>query len=1334
MSVPTAEKINLKECLNKLENIASQALKFINLLGKQPKSNHSNSIKEPMVTTSKPHLLIVGRDADCEDLVQELLDQKTSEPESSNVRCYSVHSIVGVGGAGKTTLAWLVYNDERMIANFDLRIWLSMSRGLDLDQHTRIMVEEASTYECPHVDSLDILQDVLIDFIKSKKVLIVMDDVWWDESMNELEWEQFVAPLGNVKRGSKIFLTSRTEKMPRAWLPQKSMPLKELDENHFLKLFMHHAFGGVEIKGSHMLESLARIGKQIASKLSQSPLAAKTVGSHLYKKFNELFWRETLESDMLSDTSQSLLWSYQNLDAPIQRCFSYCSIFPKGYWFEMEDMVRLWVAEGFIQDSGIRRLEDIGRDYFQELLSVFFFQKCDLCSLYYVMHDLVHDLAERVSKDDCFRIEDGQIREVPLIARHISVQGKSLNEYRPWIEKLECLRTLIFIESVRDDVINSLLKMIGKFTKLRVLKFCSCGIKELLNSVGELVHLRYLGLDQARVALLLPTTLQKLYSLQTLTLNHQVTNFPRNLNRLLNLRHINGHLLSSCSEIGKLTFLQESVSFKVKKEKGYEIGQLSLLNEIGGSLSIYGLENVEGKEKAYEAKLNDKKYVESLSLNWGDDDAVNRSNSHSDVLEGLKPHKNLKALKIAGYKSSTCPSWILQEGCLENLGSLTLYNCQFLEVLPHMSTLFPCLYALWLDSLPKLSYLPVFPPTLKILGVSQCWSILFSEKKLQRDDYKMQFSMAIQNSQFKHFLETIPNTKNHIKRKLLEECFELKKLMEWDNYNRVEDIGMLMNDLERTQMPGEVGICDAFDRLVELRIEYLWSRRERYLLVVPSGLENLRITSCYITNEAILHCLVQLTCLKSLSLKGIRTITALPPEEVLCQMVALTDLRIDDCDCLISISGVTALRALESITIWYCPCLEMPGKEEGQRTLPPSLGFINIVGCDAIKHFQVRDMPSLSVARFENCEQLKSIVLRNVASLTRLTIWNCSDLVELIFSDIPISLVKLEIVDSINVQPFFVSRMALPPLKNLTIGSFDMFSKLLPRDAITSLEELNITRSSEACFNEEVFGSLTFLRSFSLRDCKVQALPPCMKNFTSLRCIILHNCPALLSLPDLPQTVNYLSLAYCPAISSLPDLSKFQQLHDLSLYGCPAISSLPDLPKSLRKLRIFGCPDLKSRCKEPNGEDWPKICHSHLSSSPLQAAEMKYNPRVSSSRRKSRKAHFTAPSSVRRVLMSAPLSAELRNKYNVRSVPVRKDDEVQVVRGTYKGREGKIVQVYRKKWVIHVERITREKLKLDKDRKALLDRKARGRAADKAKGKFTAEDVVAAAPSLQEVD
>lgn len=127
------------------------------------------------------------------------------------------------------------------------------------------------------------------------------------------------------------------------------------------------------------------------------------------------------------------------------------------------------------------------------------------------------------------------------------------------------------------------------------------------------------------------------------------------------------------------------------------------------------------------------------------------------------------------------------------------------------------------------------------------------------------------------------------------------------------------------------------------------------------------------------------------------------------------------------------------------------------------------------------------------------------------------------------------------------------------------------------------------------------------------------------------------------------------------------------------------------------------------------------------------------SRRKSRKAHFTAPSSVRRIIMSAPLSSELRTKYNVRSLPIRKNDEVRVVRGQYKG-EGKVVTCYRKKYVIHIERISREKanqmpvpvgihpsncvitkIRMDKDRKSILDRK--NREAKQEKGKFVDADV-----------
>merc|ERR1712011_1310 len=123
----------------------------------------------------------------------------------------------------------------------------------------------------------------------------------------------------------------------------------------------------------------------------------------------------------------------------------------------------------------------------------------------------------------------------------------------------------------------------------------------------------------------------------------------------------------------------------------------------------------------------------------------------------------------------------------------------------------------------------------------------------------------------------------------------------------------------------------------------------------------------------------------------------------------------------------------------------------------------------------------------------------------------------------------------------------------------------------------------------------------------------------------------------------------------------------------------------------------------------------------------------------------------RRKIMSAPLSKELRAKYNVRSMPIRKDDEVQVVRGHYKGQQmGKVTQVYRKKFVVYIERIQREKanganvhvgihpskvsivkLKMDKDRKLIIDRRAKGRAAatGKDKGKYTEESAAAAMES-----
>jgi len=87
-----------------------------------------------------------------------------------------------------------------------------------------------------------------------------------------------------------------------------------------------------------------------------------------------------------------------------------------------------------------------------------------------------------------------------------------------------------------------------------------------------------------------------------------------------------------------------------------------------------------------------------------------------------------------------------------------------------------------------------------------------------------------------------------------------------------------------------------------------------------------------------------------------------------------------------------------------------------------------------------------------------------------------------------------------------------------------------------------------------------------------------------------------------------------------------------------------------------------------------------------------YSLAVTSSRRKCRRAHFQAPSHIRRKLMSAPLTKDLKQQYNVRSMPIRKDDEVLVVRGDYDGNRGKVLSVYRRRWYITIEKISKTKI------------------------------------------
>lgn len=661
----STDKDRVQEIKERIESITGEISQLIPLF---PLSDFDNCRNQQLISstsrTTSSVLVeteVFGRDKDLKELKDLLLND--SDRAGSSDSSIPVLAIVGIGGIGKTTLAQQVYNDEAVQAHFQLKIWVCVSENFSVDRLTKEIIESA-TRDKSDLTNLDVLHMIVKEKITSKKFLLVLDDVWNEDSG---KWEKFYAPLKNGVKGSKILVTTRSSKIAGMVGAVDPIHLDGLEEKSFWAFFKECVFGS-QNNGGHPPD-LEAIAKAIAERLNGLPLTAKTVGGLLKVNMEKSHWVTILNSEIWqlpqneSDVLPVLQLSYQCLPAHVKRCFAFCSLFVKDYIFNKEELVRFWIAEGFVIPQGKERMEDVGSNYFEDLVSRSFFQKRTYSDVY-LMHDLIHDLTQLVSDGECHRLENGNTQEISSLVRHLSVWSPASKTAGDDLERKLLVfcrnnkwRSLIWYDnfySANNPTTKDLWRSL-KYMRLLILP--NSGIVELPEDVGELRHLRHLDISSNYGMKRLPDSLCRLHNLQVLKLYEcPIQSLPQGMSKLINLRHIdleNTTLISKIYRIGRLTSLQQLYRFEVQKHRGHKLEELSGLTELRGKLRITNLENIGSKEEAKAGKLNNKEFIDKLTLEWmPNQDGSSESDQLlilDELFKDLQLHPTLKEMEISGY-------------------------------------------------------------------------------------------------------------------------------------------------------------------------------------------------------------------------------------------------------------------------------------------------------------------------------------------------------------------------------------------------------------------------------------------------------------------------------------------------------------------------------------------------------------------------------------------------------------------------------------------------------------------------------------------------------------